>query len=155
MKKCILRHILSLLAAAILLSGCTAGNTNIEPSELVDQLVEKFKVTELGALSEDLVSERYGLNIDQLESWDIREGTGSEKATLIAVLKLKEKEDVPQAEESLRTGAETFAQRFAGGPEDQYELARSPVVSQSGNYIFLAIGSDAGQMVKEFERLTR
>ena len=153
-KKRTLRHILSLLAVAVLLSGCTAGNTNIEPSELADQLVEKFRITELGTLSEDLVSERYGLNTDQLESWDIREGTGSEKDTLIAVLKLKEKEDAPQAEESLRAGAKAFAQRFSGGPDDQYELARSPVVSQSGNYVFLAIGADAEQMAEEFERLT-
>ena len=144
-----------LLAALLLFCGCTGGNTNIEPSELADQLVKKFHVTKVGALSEDLIGERYGLDTGELEAWDVREGESDEEVTLIAVVKVKEQSDAAQAEQSLREGALAFAERFASASAEQYELARSPETAQSGPYVFLAAGKDAAKMVEEFERLTR
>lgn len=133
------------LAALLLFSGCTGGNTNIEPSELNDQLAEKFEVTGLLSLSEDLIEERYGLDSDDLESWDIRES--ETEPVLIAVVKVKEKDDVSEEEAALLKGAKAFAARFEPSPD--------LVTAVSGTYLFAAAGTDAEHMMKEFEKLTR
>ena len=135
-------------AAALFLAcfaGCVGGNTNIEPTELADQMVEEFKIEGLAAVGEEAARERYGLITgvpgEGVEAFDIREGDEGKETRLVAIVKAKGKEEAQKAEEQLRAAAGKL-----GLTNVRFE--------RSGSYVFAADGGFAEQMAEEFLRLT-
>ncbi len=150
----VLRATLLALFCTAFLASCGEGNTNISPTALVDQLIEDYETPQLAALPQELLTTDYGLDLDTVESYDVRESLLDGQPHVVAVIKASREEGADKAEAALQSRLDKLKQEFKG-QEEASGLLEDAVSLRSGNYVFLAVGEFAAQMGEDFKSLTR
>ena len=137
-----------LLCAASLLmvvAGCTSkpSATEVDLSKVSESVYEKVESgeIEMGMMSENLdasaLMDLYGLDIKDLESYDVR----------IAMFEAKEGK-LDTVKKGVEKRLENLKELWSQYLPDQYELVKNSVTYENGNYYFFIVGQDAEKILE-------
>lgn len=147
------------ILGGLLLAGCSKDSSEaVEPVEpelttndMMDKMLEEVEQPMLMELQADQVQDVYNLDPELLEEYSIRIPMMSVKSNEIAILKVKNTEDVPEVEEAVKQRAETVKKQFETYLPDQYENAENYKLVTKGNYVLFVISAEADELVTIYD----
>lgn len=147
---------MAIIVGGLLLTGCSKDSSNlVEPelstNEMVDKMLEKVEQPMLMELPADQVKALYHLDPEKLEEYSIRIPMMNVKTNEVAILKVKNADDVPEVEEAVKQRAEDVKKQFETYLPDQYENAKNYQLVTKGNYVLFVISEDADELVKVYD----
>lgn len=147
-----------LLCAASLLmvvAGCTSkpSATEVDLSKVSESVYEKVESgeIEMGMMSENLdasaLMDLYGLDIKDLESYDVRMALINVQANEIAMFEAKEGK-LDTVKKGVEKRLENLKELWSQYLPDQYELVKNSVTYENSNYYFFIVGQDAEKILE-------
>lgn len=143
---------------AIVMSACGQSDektakyeTDLSTKEMVDQMVAKVEQPALMELQPEQVIDFYNLDTGKLEDFSIRIPMMNVKTNEIAIMKVKDTNDIAEVEAAVKERAEAVQKQFETYLPDQYENAKNYKVVTKGNYVLFVISEQADELVKVFD----
>lgn len=144
---------------AVMISACGSSNnaeTAYEPSmttkEMVDSVLADFEQPSLMELPAENVGTLYHLDPALLEEYTIMTPMMNIKTNEIAVLKVKNPEDVATVEAGVKQRAEDVQKQFETYLPDQYENAKNYKLTTHGKYVVFIISDIAEDLEQAFNK---
>ncbi len=150
-----LRKLLCAASLLMAVAGCTSQPSAAEVdlskvSESVYEKVENGEI-EMGMMSENLdataLMDLYGLDIKDLESYDVRMALINVQANEIAMFEAKEGK-LDTVKKGVEKRLENLKELWSQYLPDQYELVKNSVTYENGNYYFFIVGQDAEKILE-------
>lgn len=147
---------MAIIVGGLLLTGCSKDSSNqVEPelstNEMMDKMLEKVEQPMLMELPQNQVKALYHLDPEKLEEYSIRIPMMNVKTNEVAILKVKNADDVPEVEEAVKQRAEDVKKQFETYLPDQYENAKNYQLVTKGNYVLFVISEEADELVKVYD----
>lgn len=144
------------ILGGLLLAGCSKDSSEaVEPelttNEMMDKMLEEVEQPMLMELQADQVQDVYNLDPEMLEEYSIRIPMMNVKSNEIAILKVKNTEDVPEVEEAVKQRVEIVKKQFETYLPDQYENAENYKLVTKGNYVLFVISAEADELVTIYD----
>ena len=148
--------LIGMLIGGLLMAGCSGGNSKpVEPeltaNEMVDEMLAKVEQPAMMELPADQVKDIYHIDPETFEEYAIRIPMMNVKTNEVAVMKVKNSDDVPKVEEAVKQRAEDVQKQFESYLPDQYEIAKNYQVVTKGDYVLFVISDQADELVNVFE----
>ncbi|GAB6989928.1 DUF4358 domain-containing protein [Paenibacillus pini] len=143
------------MVLTLVLSACSSNKeANIEskvpPKEMADQMLKQVEQPSLSEMEPSLVQKLYHLDPALLEDYTIRTPLMNVKTNEIAILKVKNKDDISKVEAAVKQRATDVQKQFETYLPDQYENAKNYKLITKGNYVFFVISDRADKLVTIF-----
>ncbi|MEK4231063.1 DUF4358 domain-containing protein [Solibacillus sp. FSL H8-0538] len=157
MKKTII-YLMLTMALGLVITGCSNDKSStieakLPAKEMADQMVKEVEQPMLMELQPDQVKEFYNIDPEMLDEYSIRIPMMNVKTNEIAILKVKNAEDIPDVESAVKQRAENVKKQFETYLPDQYENAKNYKLITKGNYVLLVISEEADALVKVYNSL--
>ena len=143
------------LLGAVLLAGCSGNESKpVEPdltaNEMVDEMLAKVEQPAMMELPAEQMQDIYHIDPEKFEDYAIRIPMMNVKTNEIAVMKVKNSDDVPEVEDAVKQRAADVQKQFETYLPDQYENAKNYQLVTKGNYVLFVISDQADELVKVF-----
>jgi hypothetical protein len=135
-----------------------AGNDNgaelaKSTQAMVDAILAKVEQPSLMDVTSDMLQDLYHLDPALLEQFTIKMPMMNVKTNEIAILKVKDANDIAAVEEAVKQRAEDVQKQFETYLQDQYENAKNYKIVVKENYLLFVISESADTIVIEFNSL--
>ncbi len=150
-----LRKLLCAASLLMAVAGCTSqlSTAEVDLSKVSESVYEKVEngEIEMGMMSENLdataLMDLYGLDIKDLESYDVRMALINVQANEIAMFEAKEGK-LDTVKKGVEKRLENLKELWSQYLPDQYELVKNSVTYENGNYYFFIVGQDAEKILE-------
>lgn len=122
-------------------------------AEILDYMLEQVEQPPLMELNDEELEAMYGLDPALLEDYVVRMPMMNVKTNEIAILKVKDAQDIPAVEESIEQRAKDVQKQFEHYLPDQYENAKNYQVAVEGNMILFVISESADELIEVFRSM--
>ncbi|MEK4630444.1 DUF4358 domain-containing protein [Solibacillus sp. FSL R7-0682] len=156
MKKLQLLFIATIIGG-LLMAGCSKDDTTapvepkLTPNEMVEEMLEKVEQPALMELPAEQVKDIYNIDPEKFEEYAIRIPMMNVKTNEIAILKVRNTEDISEVEEAVKQRAEMVKKQFETYLPDQFENAKNYKLVTKGNYVLFVISEEADELVKVYD----
>jgi len=127
-------------------------NVTLNTSDIMSKISEN-DVTPMILLDEQQVKDIYGIDVLKLENYVIKIPMMNIRADEIAILKVKNMDDVEYIKNKLKVRIENIQNIFKGYLQDQYELSKNSLIISRGKYILMSVSDkndDIGTIFKSY-----
>lgn len=120
----------------------------IDVESKMEEILNNEKVSKeidketLVLINEDIYASLYDIDLNLLESYYGKTPMIGLKSNEIVIVKVKDVNDITIVEDKFRKRAENVASNFENYLENEYEIARNPLVYSKGKYVIFAISSN-------------
>lgn len=128
----------------------TQSETKQTTQTIVDAMLSKIEQPSLMDVPSDMVADLYHLDTAMLEDYTIKIPMMNVKTNEIAILQVKDANDIPTIEEAVKLRAEDVQKQFETYLPDQYENAKNYKLIVKDNYVLFFISERAEDLVNEF-----
>ena len=136
-------------------ASAPANNADkLAPSQIVDEMLKQVEQPALMDATDDLVQTLYHLDPALLESYAIRMPLMNVKTNEIAVLRVKNADDVKKVEDAVKQRAADVQKSFETYLPDQYENAKNYKLVTKGNTILFLISESADKLEQAYDAIT-
>lgn len=97
-------------------------------------------------VNDNMLSALYGIDASLLEDYCAKVPLMNVKVNEIAILKVKDSQNVSTVKAALQSRKDSVVQQFQQYLPDQLEIAKAGVVGSSGNYVYLILDPNASSM---------
>ena len=152
MRKMKYTAILGVILTVFFISACGGKESTKTPSvsEIYDKIKAETEMPEMISLDEKKLELLYGINLEQVEEFEVELVTANIKSDELAVIKAKEGA-VKDVLECVKQRLEEQKESFKDYLPDEYRVLEEAVVESKGDYVLLAVGKDADKMKEIFE----
>ena len=149
-----LNKILCAASLLMLLTACTSSpsNAEVDLTKISDTIYEKVENGELeiGMMSENLdataLKDLYDLDINDLQSYDVRMALINVQANEIAMFEAKDGK-IDTIKKGVEKRIENLKELWSQYLPDQYELVKNAQTYENGNYYFFVVRADAKEII--------
>jgi hypothetical protein len=121
------------------------------PKQMADEMLQQIEQPMLVELESAMVEQLYHLDPALLEDYTIRTPMMNVKTNEIAILKVKDAQDVAAVEAAVKQRADDVQKQFETYLQDQYENAKNYKLVVKGNYVLFVISESADDFVNAFD----
>ncbi|OXS59170.1 hypothetical protein B1A99_11070 [Cohnella sp. CIP 111063] len=121
------------------------------PKQMADEMLQQIEQPMLVELESEMVEQLYHLDPALLEDYTIRTPMMNVKTNEIAILKVKDAQDVAAVEAAVKQRADDVQKQFETYLQDQYENAKNYKLVVKGNYVLFVISESADDFVNAFD----
>jgi hypothetical protein len=121
------------------------------PKQMADEMLQQIEQPMLVELESAMVEQLYHLDPALLEDYTIRTPMMNVKTNEIAILKVKDAQDVAAVEAAVKQRAADVQKQFETYLQDQYENAKNYKLVVKGNYVLFVISESADDFVNAFD----
>lgn len=157
-----------LLLALLLLAGCGQGEKAAETTaaaaatraetgetltvaELYDEITKQVTVSSAVTLSDDFITNYYGISTDKLEEYVFSMSEEATSAETIAIIKVKDEADVDEIRGALEVVIDQKRGEMEDYLPDQFEIVDKSSVKTNGKYVYLIISEQADEITSILE----
>ncbi|MFD3158107.1 DUF4358 domain-containing protein [Haloimpatiens sp. FM7330] len=152
-KRFIITMILSIFALGTL-AGCGSSKKEVKnPSvgEISKKIGQSVDVSEMRKADSEKLKKLYGINSDELEGFDVYTASTNIKADEIAVMKVKDSNNVDSIKDKISKRVKKQGENFKDYLPNEYYLVEKHVLKNQGNYILFAISKNAQKIEDTFD----
>lgn len=146
---------LSILIIAIV-SGCSkpAGQAVKTPevSQIEERVMKNIDTTDMIKLDDKKLERVYGIKADEIEGFFIYVSTSNVKADEIAVIKVKDSNEIENIKSKIADRLVQLGTSFKDYLPEQYSLIEKRTLEVKGNYIFLVVSKNGAEIKKSFDK---
>ncbi|MGE7091808.1 DUF4358 domain-containing protein [Lysinibacillus sp. NPDC048646] len=144
------------IVLAMVISACAGDKSSTievkqSAKEMADQMVEKVEQPAQMELSAEELQNLYNIDPEKLEDYSVRVPMMNVKTNEIAILKVKDANDVAEVEAAAKQRAENVIKQFEQYLPEQYENAKNYKLITKGNYVLLVISDSADELIKVYD----
>ncbi|WP_291580161.1 DUF4358 domain-containing protein [Clostridium sp. UBA6640] len=135
------------------LTGCSGKEEakNISAAEIGEKIKQAANQDEMKEGDNDKLQKLYDINADEIENFVLYVAPTNLKADELAVIKVKDANDVESVKERLSKRVEEQGKSFKDYLPDEYFLIEKHVLKTKDNYVLLAISKDADKIESAFD----
>jgi hypothetical protein len=135
------------------LTGCSGKEEakNISAVEIGEKIKQAVNLDEMKEGDNDKLQKIYDINADEIENFVLYVAPTNLKADELAIIKVKDANDVENVKEKLSKRIEEQGKSFKDYLPDEYFLIEKHVLKTKDNYVLLAISKDADKIESAFD----
>ena len=116
-------------------------NVTLSASDMMNDISKSLgnNIPPMMLLDEQQVKDTYDIDVLKLENYVIKVPMMNIRADEIAIIKVKNMKDVEYVKNKLKIRLENIQNTFKGYLQDQYELAKNPLIISRGKYILMSV----------------
>lgn len=127
------------------------GTQELPSADVYAALTDKYEFAATMEMDEARIQDTYGVDLSLCEDYLVMEPMMNVKTAETAIFRLKDAANAPAFEEACAKRAAAVAKTFESYLQDQYEIAKNPVIKTIGNYVVMIINEDAEAMMQTVE----
>jgi hypothetical protein len=129
------------------------SNISIEPDDIMNNIMTKLNsdIPSMIQLDEEEVENKYNIDILKIENYSIRVPMMNIRSDEIAIIKVKDIKDIDYVKNKFNERIKAIQDTFEEYLEDQYELAKNPLLVSKGKYVLMSISDKNDDIVKIFD----
>jgi len=136
------------------LTGCSGKKEeakNLSAVEIGEKIKQAVNLDEMKEGDNDKLQKLYDISADEIENFVLYVAPTNLKADEVAVIKVKDANDVESVKEKLSKRVEEQGKSFKDYLPDEYFLIEKHVLKTKDNYVLLAISKDADKIESAFD----
>lgn len=128
------------------------SNVNLNTSDIMNDISENLgnDMPPMMLLEDEQVKDTYDIDVLKLDSYVIKIPIMNIRADEIAIIKVKNIKDIEYVKNKLKVRLANIENIFEGYLQDQYELAKNPLIITRGKYILMSISDKNDEIESTF-----
>lgn len=128
------------------------ANVTVTSNEIMEKITTDLgdEMPPMMDVNEEDFKTIYDIDISKLDSYSAKMPMMNVRVNEVVIVKVKDKNDIENVKAKLKTRAESVEKTFEMYLVDQYEIAKSPLITSKGNYVIMTMSDKKDDIEKIF-----
>lgn len=155
-KKICISAVLAMMLLLGAVAGCSSSDQTSSKKPTVDEIVNRIRqsadIKGMRLADGQKLEKLYGIKTERLDGFALYLAPSNIKAEEIAVLKVKDPQDLPDIKKKVEARVAGQAAVFKDYLPEEYYLIEKHVLKTHGSYVLLVISRDAARIAGAFDK---